>query len=286
MSCCASAREISAPLKLHSKVTNADCHDRSSDVTVSIVVTTYNRLGLLKQTIQSILSQTFRDFELIVVDNESQDGTLEYLQGLGTEFVRAVQNQNYGVIAANRNVGIQQSRGKYVAFCDDDDMWLPDKLEKQVSVMERSPRVGLCYTNAALFRDGITLRARMVRWRVRRYYFPRLLLGNFIPNSSVLVRRSVFEHLGLLTTDTTLREDYEMWLRVARDYDLAYIDEPLIRYRVHGSNVAGNKASETLRAMRTVRSIRERFGLSTTLVLPFIGFQYLKYLGYLASGHR
>ena len=267
-------------------MSNLDSSCAGRDVVVSVVVTTFNRVGLLRQTIQSILSQTFRDIELIVIDNESEDGTLEYLRNLDPGRVRSFQNRNYGVIAANRNLGISLSRGKYVAFCDDDDLWLPDKLDKQLAILEQYPGVALCYSNAELFRDGEILRRKMVRWRVRSHFFHRLLMGNFIPNSSAVVRRSVFDELGLLTTNPKLREDYEMWLRIARKYELAYIDEPLIKYRVHGLNIAGNRASETLRAMRTVRSVWARLDLPAAMVLPSIAFQYLKYLAYLTIGHK
>lgn len=247
---------------------------------VSIVVITNNRLALLKETLASILSQTFTDFELIIVDNMSKDGTSDYVIGLSDPRVRYFRNSNYGIIAVNRNYGIQQACGKYIAFCDDDDLWLPEKLNLQVALLEKYLDVALCYTNAQSFIGDKIIAERMINRKVVRDHFYQLLRGNFIPNSSVLIRCNIFGTLGMLTENASLREDYEMCLRIASCSKLMGIDSPLIRYRIHSGNVAGNKSAETLRAIRTVRSIVDLINLPSYLVIPSIGFQYLKYLFY------
>lgn len=251
---------------------------------VSVIVTTFNRAGLLSKTIDSILAQTLTDFELIVVDNMSEDGTREYVASLAELRLRYFRNPNNGVIAVNRNYGIQLARGTYIAFCDDDDLWHADKLRLQVALMEQQPDVALCYTNAESFADEKVIEQKMIRRRVRRNHFFHLLRGNYIPNSSVLLRRRIFDERGLLTVDPALREDYEMWLRVARYYKLAGLDRSLIRYRIHLNNVAGNLAAETLRAIRTVRSVAKLLNISWLLMQPNIGFQFLKYVFYRVAG--
>lgn len=247
---------------------------------VSVIVTTYKRAKLLAETLDSILAQTFTDFELIVVDNLSEDGTGEYVTSIADPRVRYFRNANHGVIAANRNYGIRQAKGRYIAFCDDDDLWQADKLEQQVNLLEQHAEVALCYTQAESFLGDKILAARMNRRQVRANHFFQLLRGNFFPNSSVLIRREVFEELGMLTEDASLREDYEMWLRIARRHRLMGIEASLIRYRVHPSNVAGNRAVETLRAIRTVKSVVNKLDIPRYLVWPNIGFQFLKYLYY------
>jgi glycosyltransferase involved in cell wall biosynthesis len=247
---------------------------------VSVIVTTYKRAKLLAETLDSILAQTFTDLELIVVDNLSEDGTREYVSGLADPRVRYFRNANHGVIAVNRNYGIRQAKGRYIAFCDDDDLWRADKLEQQVKLLEQHAEVALCYTQAESFLGDRILATRMNRRQVHANHFFQLLRGNFFPNSSVLIRREVFEELGVLTEDASLREDYEMWLRIAKRYRLMGIEASLIRYRVHPSNVAGNRAAETLRAIRTVRSVVNKLDIPSYLVWPNIGFQYLKYLFY------
>lgn len=247
---------------------------------VSVIVTTYNRAGLLAETISSIFSQSYTDFELIVVDNCSSDDTKAYLDGVEDSRLRVFSNANNGVIAVNRNFGIARAQGTYIAFCDDDDLWESEKLRLQVNLLDARPEVALCYSNASTFCGNRILNSRMVGRRVRRNHFFSLLRGNFIPNSSVIVRRDVFESEGVLNTNPALREDYEMWIRIARTHELFGIDEPLIRYRVHPSNIAGNRAGETLRAMRTLRSVAGFLKLPAWLVLPNLGFHFLKYLAY------
>lgn len=247
---------------------------------VSVIVTTYKRVKLLTETLGSILSQTYADFELIVVDNMSEDGTSEYVTGIADPRVRYFRNANHGVIAVNRNYGIRQAKGRYIAFCDDDDLWLADKLEQQVRLLEQHADAALCYTQAESFLGDKIIAVRMNRRQVRSDHFFQLLRGNFFPNSSVLIRRDIFEELGMLTEDPSLREDYEMWLRIARGHRLLGIEASLIRYRVHPSNVAGNRAAETLRAIRTVRSVVNKLNIPQYLVWPNIGFQFLKYLFY------
>lgn len=258
---------------------NIDCYDANKPC-VSVIVTTFNRSKLLLETLESILSQTFNGFELIVVDNMSVDDTEELVMGIQDSRIRYFKNPNNGIIAVNRNYGIEQAKGRYIAFCDDDDLWFPDKLKLQVDLLENSPSVALCYTNAESFVANKVISNKMVRRVVHKYHFLQLLRGNFIPNSSVLIRRDVFLKLGRLSENVTLREDYEMWLRVSNCYSIIGIDESLISYRVHSGNVGANRASETLRAIRTVKSIIILLNIPYYISLPNVAFQYLKYFTY------
>ncbi len=156
--------------------------------------------------------------------------------------------------------------------------------QRQVGLLEQNPDVALCYTHAESFMGEQTLVARMNRRNVRHNHFFQLLRGNFFPNSSVLIRSEIFKELGLLTEDPLLREDYEMWLRIARQYPLMGIEASLIRYRIHPSNTAGNRAAETLRAIRTVRSVVNKLSIPTCLAWPNIGVQFLKYFVYRVTG--
>ncbi len=251
-----------------------------SSPTVSIIVTTFNRVNFLSETIDSILGQTYTNFELIIIDNMSEDGTVDYINNLSDPRVHYYRNENHGVIAVNRNFGIELAKGKYIALCDDDDLWLPEKLSRQVTLMSNQPNVALCYTNAESFSDDQIIKRKMIRRRVRDNYFNQLLQGSYIPNSSVLIRVNIFEDLGLLTEDPMLREDYHMWLRIAKNYDLKGIDESLIRYRVHISNVAGNRAFETLKSIYTVKQVTDQMKVAYFLVFFNVAVQYLKYIYY------
>jgi glycosyltransferase involved in cell wall biosynthesis len=253
---------------------------KSEQPFVSVVVTTFNRVLFLRETIESILSQTFADLEVILVDNLSEDGTWDHVRSLNDPRIRYFRNQNNGIIAINRNFGIRQAKGKYIAFCDDDDLWLPDKLKLQVNLLEQNSDIALCYSQAESFIGDKTIAFRMFRRNVYRNHFYHLLQGGFFPNSSVIIHRKIFQEIGLLTEDPKLREDYEMWLRIAKRYQLIGIEKSLIRYRMHTSNVSGNRAAETLRAIRTVKSVAKKLDISRTIILLNICIQYLKYMIY------
>lgn len=250
---------------------------------VSVIVTTFNRASLLSQTLASILAQTFGDFELIVVDNMSTDETSNYVNGLDDERVRYFKNPNYGVIAVNRNYGVMQAKGEYVAFCDDDDLWMVDKLSKQIELLNENSNVVLTYSHAESFLGEKIISKRMNRRTVHQNHFFQLLRGNFIPNSSVLIRRDVFNALGGLNESTSIREDYDMWLRIANSYSILGIDQVLIKYRLHNNNNAGNKVAETKRAIRTLRSLVRPLHIPFYIYFPNLFIHYLKYIIYVSK---
>jgi glycosyltransferase involved in cell wall biosynthesis len=250
---------------------------------VSVVVTTFNRVEMLSQTVDSILSQSFKDLELIIVDNLSTDGTSDYIKSLDDSRIRYLKNPNYGVIAVNRNYGVLQAKGKYIAFCDDDDLWMTDKLSKQIELLNKNPDVVLTYSHAESFLGDNIVSRKMNRRTVNQNHFFQLLRGNFIPNSSVLIKRDIFNALGGLNESINLREDYEMWLRVANNYLILGTDQVLIKYRLHRNNNAGSKVAETKRAIRTLRNLKESLHIPLHLYFPSLFIHYLKYIIYLTK---
>lgn len=245
---------------------------------VSVVVPTFNRRAILPQTIDSILAQTYSNIDLIIVDNLSTDDTEAYLQSLRDPRVRYYRNANDGVIARNRNLGIQSARGKYVALCDDDDLWQPEKLAEQVAVMESNDRIGLCYTNATVFGENRVGDAWLIKTKVFHNHFIRLLLRNFIPNSSVLIRRNILDAVGGFDESGHLApfEDYELWLRIAHAHELAYIDKSLLKYRVHSANWAGKYGNRQRIVINVLQSVRKKLGITHPLLYVAIALRYLK----------
>ena len=243
-------------------------------------MTTFNRRELLSETVQSILDQSFTDFELIIVDNMSEEGTKEYVEGIEDARISYYRNPNHGVIATNRNYGIRLAKGKYVAFCDDDDLWLPNKLKIQIDALEKDKSAVMSYGQAESFLDGQVIKKKMTNRLVVFNHYLNLLRGNYIANSSVLIQKSVFDKLGLLNESSDIREDYEMWVRVAKDFEIIEVPKVLIRYRLHANNVAGSKVKETKRAIRTLRSLSKTLHIPFYLYLPNLGIHYLKCLFY------
>jgi glycosyltransferase involved in cell wall biosynthesis len=248
---------------------------------VSVVVPTHNRQELLAETLKSILDQTFRDFELIVVSDGSTDGTEEMVTSITDTRVRLIRQVKSGQPATPRNTGIKAATGTYIALCDDDDLWFQNKLAVQVEAMEHNKKVALCYTNGLVMRNGVVGQRALNRRKIFSNHFHELLKGNAIPNSSVLIRRDIFGSVGFINTDPLFRgiEDYEFWLRIAHDFPMLYIDQPLIKYRVHSNNITFSRSLETKRAIGVVRHIGRLFGISSGL-LPTLIVQYAKYWTY------
>lgn len=207
---------------------------------VSVVIPTYNYANYLLEAVQTVLDQSYDDFELLIVDDGSTDNTGEMTRPLLHDpRVRYVYQQNRGLAEA-RNVGIRTTEGEFVAFLDADDLWLERKLERQVEIMDSTPEVGLVYTNI-LFIDGEGQILTDRQWAQRRKetMFEDLLFNNVVTGSasSSMVRRECFDRVGVF--DETLRslEDLDLWLRIARCYDFQRVDEPLAKIRHHQLNM-------------------------------------------------
>src|SRR5262245_40778764 len=206
----------------------------SGQPVVSVIIPTYNRAGFLESAITSALAQTLQDFEIIIVDDASQDDTEKMLGQFQDSRITLVRHKTNQGIAAARNTGVVNAKGKYIAFLDDDDEWLPDKNERQFKLLERSPRsVGGVYTGWV----GVDAASGKILYqlspRERGKIFDAILLkGTLAPTSSIFLRKECFEKAGLFDLDFEYGEDFEMWLRIARVFEFDYIEEPLVRYSV------------------------------------------------------
>ena len=193
---------------------------------VSVVIPTYNRLPRVKDAIDSVLKQTYRDFKLWVVDDGSTDGTGESLRVFGNK-VKYISQDNSGVSAA-RNLGLRVSRGKYVAFLDSDDLWEPRKLEIQVRWMEANPQFPLSYTDEVWIRRGIRVNPKKRHAKYSGWIFEKCLPLCIISPSSVLMKRALFEEIGGFDETLPVCEDYDFWLRLTCRYPVLFIDKKLI----------------------------------------------------------
>jgi glycosyltransferase involved in cell wall biosynthesis len=191
------------------------------------------------ETVDSILAQTYRDFELIVVDDGSGPETGKALEPYGDR-IRYVWRENGGPSAA-RNTGIEHARADLVAFCDHDDLWLPEKLERQMSHIDSNPDAGLYYCDYSHFGDRLDKRPRRQH---SGWVFPKLWQKRFLQTLAVICRREVFDKAG--TFDESLRycQDYDMWLRVALHFKFSFTGGVLAKYRIHASNLAREGAIE------------------------------------------
>jgi glycosyltransferase involved in cell wall biosynthesis len=206
---------------------------------VSVIVPTYNAPHFLVETVESILAQTYRDFELMVVDDGSEPSTRKALEPY-MHRIRYVWRENGGPSAA-RNTGIRHASGELVAFCDHDDLWLPDKLERQMSYIESHSNAGLYYCEYSHFGDRTDKRPRRQH---SGWVFPRLWQKRFLQTLTVVCRREVFDKAGEFDESLRYCQDYDMWLRVALHFRFGFTGGTLARYRLHTANLARERAME------------------------------------------
>ncbi|RLC39556.1 MAG: glycosyl transferase [Candidatus Nealsonbacteria bacterium] len=214
--------------------------------TVSVIIPTYNRAHLIGRAIQSVLDQTYQDFEIIVVDDASTDNTKEVVKSFGDKRIKYLRlRENSGSSAAPKNTAIKITKGKYIALLDSDDEWLPEKLEKQIQLFKNSKKKNLGFVGCnVLVVDEQTNKRYEYKTPKYKNVFQRLLENDFIwSSSSVMVKKSVIDNVGLFDESLKNANDWEMWIRIAQKYDFDFVDEPLFKYYWHGGNItrtAGN----------------------------------------------
>ena len=207
---------------------------------VSVIIPTYNRADLLPRAIRSVLNQTFQDFELIIVDDCSTDNTQEVVNEFQKKDDRIKYiklDKNSGAPAHPKNVGIQKSKGEYLAFLDHDDEWLPVKLEKQLKLFARNRKLGFVSCNVFIVNDKQS-KEREHKIPRSANYFLSFLEGDIIcSSSSVMVKKSVLNDIGYFDERFKVIDDWDMWIRISQKYAFDFVDEPLLKYYIHSSSV-------------------------------------------------
>ena len=224
---------------------------------VSVVIPTFNSAATLPDAIASVRSQRWSDLEIIVVDDGSTDDTGRVLEELAGPDLRVIRQENAGPAAA-RNTGIDAARGVWIAFLDADDLWLPGKLCDQFDELDRCPAASFSYSDVLLrFPDG-----SHSELKCRRLELPLLLeliWGNLFCTATVLVRRDCFETVGFFDTSLRTGEDWDMWLRLAACYEVAYLPRPLTLYRRSPQSVKSGKYPLDLLESCTRRVVERLF---------------------------
>jgi glycosyltransferase involved in cell wall biosynthesis len=193
---------------------------------VSVIIPTYNRGWVLKEAIDSVLAQEFSDYELIVVDDGSTDDTRVILDSYGRDII-VLPQANQGVSAA-RNRGIAESRAQLVAFLDSDDLWLPQKLTRQVSFFKSNPAALIGQTEETWVRNGVRVNPKKRHQKLSGMIFEPSLDLCLVSPSAVMIRKSLFDTVGVFDESLPACEDYDLWLRVSCRYPVWLIDESLI----------------------------------------------------------
>jgi len=238
---------------------------------VSVIIPKHNRAALVIEAIDSVLAQTYKDFELIVVDDGSTDNTQDALKGYADR-IRYIYQENQRRSEA-RNTGIKAASGEYIAFLDDDDLWLPQKLEKQVTFLDAHPGIGLVHT----FTDAIDITGRIIEKERKsrlQFYKKSMKLGYTYEGmsrfsalfvSSLMLRSRCLKNVGLFDPPTEAYEDWDFTLRFALEYRIGIIPELLVKFRIHKVHTT---ADEFTRG-RINTSIKHFTLLNSRCDLPF-----------------
>lgn len=226
---------------------------------VSVIIPTYNRASMIIECIESVFNQIFTDFEIIIVDDGSSDNTEAVLRPY-LDRITYIRQENKGNAAA-RNTGIEVAKGEFVAFLDSDDLWLPDKLEKQVRYLEDHPDIDMVCGNGVIFgntkdagrllipnkrakpleKNGVTLKGDFMKSSVRC--------------STIVIKKGVLEELGGFDANLRVCVDGDFSLRFLTKYRAAFMNEPLIRYRKHNDNISANREQRLLHSIKLINKL-------------------------------
>jgi glycosyltransferase involved in cell wall biosynthesis len=193
---------------------------------ITVIIPVYNRPGFVKEAIQSVLDQTYSNVEIIVVNDGSTDDTPLVLQSFGDK-IRIIHQENRGVSAA-RNTGIKNSKSKWIAFLDSDDIWLPEKLHLQIQFFENHPDARICQTEEIWIKDGKRLYPKKKHKKKSGMIFKNCLPLCIVSPSAVMIHREMFDLVGVFDESLPACEDYDLWLRISCQYPIYLLDKPLI----------------------------------------------------------
>jgi glycosyltransferase involved in cell wall biosynthesis len=221
-----------------------------SQPTVSVIIPTYNRARVLCRSAESVLAQTYRDFELIIVDDGSTDNTEEVVRSYSDPRIRFIRHEKNRGVSVARNIGIKAARGEFIAFNDSDDIWLPQNLELKVKLLDSHPDTALVCSDYYIF-DGHT-GANLCRfWDNRQYRYllefdegtqqpiiGKLARVTLLSPLAIIMRRRVFDDVGYFDESLHCAEDWDMWFRILQRFSIRFINLPLARYRKHDAQLS------------------------------------------------
>lgn len=228
-------------------------------IEVSVIIPTYNRGNLIEETINSVLNQTYQNYEILVIDDGSTDNTKKVVQSINDRRIKYIFQEHTGHPAPTRNTGIKIAKGEYIAFLDSDDLWFPQKLEIQINFLKQNKNISMVSTNGIIIlKEGI------------RNFFPineNLIISfkeqiktNLVIASSVLIKKNVINNVGLMDENIAdFIEDYDYWLRVLRFKDnsiLILMKNYLIKYRIHENNISHKTIDSSQKRLRKYQSFK------------------------------
>ncbi len=219
---------------------------QETDSLVSVILPTYNRLAYLQEAIDSVFSQSYSQWELIVIDDGSTDGTVDHVRSINDPRVHVIALDHSGLPSKVRNAGLRHARGRYIAFLDSDDAWEPRKLELQLDDLRRSNGAGWSYTKVTrVDENGTSLSDGSIKpWREcsGRILADLLRIDAIVATPAVIVERALVEAVGGFDESLRVCEDYDLWFRIAPLSDARALSVRLCRVRIHAGSCTANRA--------------------------------------------
>jgi len=217
--------------------------------TVSIIIPTFNRRNYITIALNSVLAQTYKDYEIVVIDDGSSDDTKEVLTPY-RDTIRYFYQDNRG-IPATRNRGIKEATGAYIAFLDSDDYWLPEKLERQLEYFGKNPHCGMVATRCSSITPDGRVRKKN-RPGKSGWVLADLFKANFIRTSSAVIRKECLEEVEFFDESLPECEEYDLWLRLAKQFQVGFIDEPLTVYTDNPHGISTNSLAGRLQRLKVL----------------------------------
>lgn len=227
--------------------------------TVSVVIPTCNRAHFVGRAIQSVLDQTYRNFEILVVDDASNDNTEEIVKHFSDERISYIPHRENKGGSSARNTGIKAARGKFIGFLDDDDEWLPQKLECQINLFSRSQSmVGAVYTGNIMCNHKTRKVLKEIVPTKRGMILADLLFRNCVGStSSILIKKECLARVGLFDENLPSCQDWDMWIRISRHYQIDFVDQTLFIHYVHENRISTNYEARTQGTKILIEKISE-----------------------------
>jgi len=256
---------------------------------VSVIITTFNRAEYLEKAIKSVLNQTYSDFELLILDNSSTDNTEEIVKSFNDERIRYIKHQPLNISQA-RNLGLKESKGDYIAFLDDDDEWLPEKLKREIEVFNQgNEKLGLVYGGFIRIDEN----GKEFEWHTPilkgNIFEPYLCRQDPLTDSASnpLIKKSVFKVVGEFDENLKCSEDWEFYLRLFRKFEADFTTEPVVKIRSHSKYRLGGRTKDALEAellaYNKYRDALEKYPKVQSFYLQAIGGKFCR-LGHLKEG--
>lgn len=207
---------------------------------ISVIIPVYNGEKTIQKTIESVFKQTWQNFELIVINDGSQDATLEVLSSIQDPRLRLLSYSNAGV-SSSRNRGITQATGEYISFLDADDLWTADKLEAQLQALEKHPEAAVAYSWTDAIDEFDQFLHPDSRCTLSGNVYPNLLLATFLSNgSNAMIRKTAFQEVGIFDDSLKAAEEWEMWIRLAAKYPFVVVPKVQVLYRLSPHSASTN----------------------------------------------